>query len=105
MKQYLTIIAAALVLASCSGNQPKTDDPLADNGRTQRTENLLTNLKQLGDSGVYLFGHQDDAVSGVGWSGNENRSDVERATLSIATGCRSVEYVKRRYVILTREVW
>ena len=78
MKQYLTIIAAALVLASCSGNQPKADDPLADSGRTQRTENMLTNLKQLGDSGVYLFGHQDDAVSGVGWSGNENRSDVER---------------------------
>ena len=39
---------------------------------------MLTNLKQLGDSGVYLFGHQDDAVCGVGWSGNENRSDVER---------------------------
>lgn len=78
MKQYLTIIAAALVLASCSGNQPKADDLLADTGRTQRTENLLTNLKLQGEKGFYLFGHQDDPVSGVGWSGEVNRSDVER---------------------------
>ena len=68
MRKYLSIIAAALVIASCGGNKHKADDPLADSGRTQRTENLLSNLKQLGDSAVYLFGHQDDTLYGIGWS-------------------------------------
>ena len=58
-------------------NQRKADDPLADTGRTQRTENLLTNLKVLGDSGVYLFGHQDDTVYGVGWEYEDDHSDVK----------------------------
>ena len=71
------IIAATLVLASCGGNQHKAEDPLVETGRTQRTENLLTNLKALGDSGVYLFGHQDDTVYGVGWTGEEDHSDVK----------------------------
>ncbi len=68
MRKYLSIIAAALVIASCGGNKHKADDPLADSGRTQRTENLLNNLKLLGDSAVYLFGHQDDTLYGIGWS-------------------------------------
>lgn len=77
MKHFLTIIAAVLGLASCGGNQQKASDPLADTGRTQRTENLLANLMALGDSSVYLFGHQDDTVYGVGWSGDEDHSDVK----------------------------
>ena len=68
MRKYLSIIAAALVIASCGGNKHKADAPLSDSGRTQRTENLLSNLKLLGDSAVYLFGHQDDTLYGIGWS-------------------------------------
>lgn len=48
----------------------KANDPLAESGRTQRTENLLTNLKAYGDSGIYLFGHHDDTVYGIGWKGD-----------------------------------
>ena len=84
MKKTSIIIAAALALASCGGNQHKADDPLADTGRTQRTENLLTNLKALGDSSVWLFGHQDDTVYGIGWEADyandstiHQRSDVK----------------------------
>ena len=77
MRKTLHIIAAALVFASCGGSQHKAEDPLADSGRTQRTENLLTNLKILGDSGVYLFGHHDDTVYGIGWEGDKDRSDVK----------------------------
>ena len=84
MKKQLTIFAAALVIASCGGNQQKADDPLADSGRTQRTENLLANLKALGDSSVYLFGHHDDTVYGIGWEADytndstiHERSDVK----------------------------
>ena len=59
MKHLLTITAAAILMMSCSSKSQKADDPLADSGRTQRTENLLTNLIALGDSSVYLFGQHD----------------------------------------------
>ena len=67
MKKSFFFIAAALAIASCGGNHQNANDPLAESGRTQRTENLLTNLIALGDSSVYLFGHHDDTVYGVGW--------------------------------------
>lgn len=75
-KKYLTVFIAALLVAAC-GNKNKADDPLADSGRTQRTENLLENLKAMGDSAVYMFGHHDDTVYGIGWEGDEDRSDVK----------------------------
>ena len=84
MKKNLFITAAALVLASCGGNHQKADDPLADSGRTQRTETLLSNLKALGDSSVYLFGQHDATVYGIGWEADyandstvHQRSDVK----------------------------
>lgn len=84
MRNSLYIIAAALVIASCGGNQHKADDPLADSGRTQRTENMLANLKALGDSTVYMFGQHDATVYGIGWEADytndstiHERSDVK----------------------------
>ncbi|MCR4853436.1 MAG: glycoside hydrolase family 26 protein [Prevotella sp.] len=68
------ILFAVLLLAACG--KKKADDPLADSGRTQRTENLLQNLKQLADS-AYLFGHQDSPMYGIGWVGDDDRSDVK----------------------------
>lgn len=54
MKKYLLMtLASALILSACGPK--KASDPLADSGRTQRTENLLTNLMAYGDSGVYMF--------------------------------------------------
>lgn len=55
-----------MLFMGCNDNN-RAEDPLADSGRTQRTETLLTNLKQLGDSSVYLFGHHDDTVYGIGY--------------------------------------
>ena len=84
MKHLLIMAMAALLLAACSSEPRKADDPLADSGRTQRTENLLTNLKLLGDSAVYMFGHHDDTVYGIGWEADytndstvHQRSDVK----------------------------
>lgn len=84
MKHKIMIVAAALAVCSCGSNRSKADDPLADTGRTQRTENLLANLKALGDSSVCLFGHQDDTVYGIGWESDyssdstvHQRSDVK----------------------------
>jgi len=76
MKHTFAIIAAALAIASCGGNPQKADDPLADSGRTQRTERLLDNLKALADSSVYLFGHHDDTVYGIGWEADYQRDST-----------------------------
>ena len=44
--------------------------------RTQETENLLANLKKIPSKGIML-GHHDDTVYGIGWEGEEGRSDVK----------------------------
>ena len=46
----------ACLLFSCG--KKKADDPMGDNGRTKRTENLLYHLSDITKQG-YLFGHQD----------------------------------------------
>ena len=44
---------------------------------TQRTENLLSSLKEIATEGKFLFGHHNDANYCVGWFREEGRSDVE----------------------------
>ena len=63
-----------MLTMSCS--KKKADDPIAESGRTQRTENLLAHLHAISANG-YLIGHQDDPVYGVGWVGDSCRSDVK----------------------------
>ena len=71
----MIIAAAAMLCAACSNNK-EAADPLADSGRTERTEALLSSLKQMTDRGQYMFGHQDDPVYGHDWVGDADRSDV-----------------------------
>ncbi len=71
----MIIAAAAMLCAACS-NSKKSAEPMADSGRTQRTEALLSSLKQMGAEGQYMFGHQDDPVYGHEWVGDADRSDV-----------------------------
>jgi len=73
-RQLLTLALLALALASCRKN--KAADPLADTGRTQRTENLLASLQRVSEDG-YMFGHQDSPMYGIGWVGDSARSDVK----------------------------
>ncbi len=75
------IIISMGLLASCDKN--KVHEPMADSGRTLRAEILNDNLKALGDSNVYMFGHHDDTVYGIGWESDysndstvHQRSDV-----------------------------
>ena len=68
------MVATVMLTNSCS--KKKADDPLAESGRTQRTENLLAHLHAISANG-YLIGHQDDPVYGVGWVGDSCRSDVK----------------------------
>lgn len=74
-KIYIPILFL-LLLVNCK-NGPKVKEPLADSGRTQRTENLLMNLQAQADSGVYMFGHHDDVVYGIGWEADyDNDSTI-----------------------------
>ena len=70
----LSLVTSLMLTMSCS--KKKADDPIAESGRTQRTENLLANLHAISANG-YLIGHQDDPVYGVGWVGDSCRSDVK----------------------------
>ena len=38
---------------------------------------MLQTLKTLPQQGVFMFGHHDDPVYGIGWDGDEGRSDVK----------------------------
>lgn len=44
--------------------------------RTTETVNLLNNLRKVPTQGI-MFGHHDDPLYGVGWEGDEDRSDVK----------------------------
>lgn len=72
----LALTALGLLTAACTHNQ-QDKDPLAETGRTQRTENLLTSLKELSTQNKFMFGHHDDTVYGIGWVGDSARSDVK----------------------------
>lgn len=69
-------IALLVVSAMVGCKKNKADDPLADTGRTQRTENLLAKLKEISVQG-YMFGHQDSPMYGIGWVGDSVRSDIK----------------------------
>ena len=86
MRQYTKLLPlfVILMMPACSEKKTKADDPIGGSGRTVRTENLLKNLIAQGDSGVYMFGHHDDTMYGLGWRADyENdsivgtRSDVQ----------------------------
>ena len=76
MKKIIILFMVATVMLTNSCSKKKADDPIAESGRTQRTENLLANLHAISANG-YLIGHQDDPVYGVGWVGDSCRSDVK----------------------------
>ena len=76
-KGMLAVLLTAGMLSSCGGaakkQQTVSDTTVA---RTPETEQLLANLKQTPARGI-MFGHHDDTVYGIGWEGDEGRSDVQ----------------------------
>ena len=71
---------------SC-GNRRKIHEPLADSGRTQRTETFLENLKALSDSNVYMFGHHDATVYGIGWEADYDNDSTVHQRSDVRTVC------------------
>lgn len=76
-KTVLYAAGALLVagLVSCqSAGKKKGENSLFE--RTAETENLLLKLKSMPEHGI-MFGHHDDPLYGIGWEGEEGRSDVK----------------------------
>lgn len=62
------LVTAGLLLAVGLGS--------CSSPRTPETVCLLTNLRTIPSNG-FMFGHHDDPVYGIGWEGDEDRSDVK----------------------------
>ncbi len=62
-------------LAACTSGQRASignELPLC----SPETSVLLENIKKVSSRGI-MFGHQDDTVYGIGWEGEEGRSDIK----------------------------
>lgn len=71
----ITLLFATTLLTACgqSANKQQNSEAAA---RTPETEALLAGLKQTSSQGI-MFGHHDDTLYGIGWEGDEGRSDVK----------------------------
>lgn len=76
VKFAMMILAASLLTACGSSKKEQSVNEETAAARTQETENLLANLKKIPSKGIML-GHHDDTVYGIGWEGEEARSDVK----------------------------
>ena len=73
----IAFLLAGGVLASCGGTAQKQEAGSEKTmARTPETERLLANLKKVPAQG-FMFGHHDDTAYGIGWDGEEGRSDVQ----------------------------
>ena len=75
IKVYVAGVLLVAGLASCNnaGKKDKENDGFK---RTAETEALLKSLKNMPQQGIML-GHHDDPLYGIGWEGDEERSDVK----------------------------
>ncbi|MBD9091999.1 MAG: beta-mannosidase [Bacteroides oleiciplenus] len=71
----IALIWASTAFIACSPAQ-KQQKSESSSMRTTETEKLLANLKKVSARGI-MFGHHDDTVYGIGWEGDEGRSDVK----------------------------
>ena len=75
--KFVTMMLAVSLLTACgSSKKEQSVNEETAAARTQETERLLANLKKIPSKGIML-GHHDDTVYGIGWEGEEGRSDVK----------------------------
>ncbi|MCD7898918.1 MAG: glycoside hydrolase family 26 protein [Bacteroides sp.] len=67
------ILVAGLLSCNNAGKKQQNKDNLK---RTPETESMLQTLKNMPKHGI-MFGHHDDPLYGIGWEGDEGRSDVK----------------------------
>lgn len=77
MKYTSLILFSILFMCSCKEKNSHQKLSVVDNKLTKETYNLYNNLYELGINKKVLLGQQDATVYGIGWFGDENRSDVK----------------------------
>lgn len=75
-RKYLASVCLAAGLLAACGTAKKQSNDETTMTHTHETEQLLKNLKTIHQKGI-MFGHHDDTVYGIGWEGDESRSDVK----------------------------
>lgn len=75
-KWAVMLLAASIFTACGSSKKEQTVNEENTLTRTPETERLLAGLKTISSKGI-MFGHQDDTAYGIGWEGDEGRSDVK----------------------------
>jgi mannan endo-1,4-beta-mannosidase len=82
MKKYRFVIVVIMLSFICINGFSQQSDIKTINlserikTLTPETQNLLKNLKVISEKG-FMFGHQDDPLYGIGWEGDDGRSDVK----------------------------
>jgi len=82
MKKYRFLIVVIMLSFICINGFSQQSDIKTINlserikTLTPETQNLLKNLKVISGKG-FMFGHQDDPLYGIGWEGDDGRSDVK----------------------------
>lgn len=69
--KFFSVILMALSVMSCSDIEKETVN------KTPEAEEMLDKLRYISAEKKFMFGHHDDPVYGIGWDGDENRSDVK----------------------------
>ncbi len=81
MKKYHFLIGVMMSFIVINGFSQQSDIKNINLNKriktlTPETKNLLKNLKVIAENG-FMFGHQDDPLYGIGWEGDDGRSDVK----------------------------
>lgn len=66
-----------IIVTSCLTACSQTNNTQTNMDITPEACAMLKVLKTLPQNKTFMFGHHDDPVYGIGWDGDENRSDVK----------------------------
>lgn len=75
--KFSKAIVSTMIIGTCltaCGNQQKKQSEM---DKTPEAYSMLNVLEKLPQHKMFMFGHHDDPVYGIGWDGDENRSDVK----------------------------
>ena len=77
MKNRTYIHIFMVLTMGLTGCSQAAKEEAAGNFRTPEASAMLETLTTLPEQGVFMFGHHDDPVYGIGWDGDSARSDVK----------------------------
>lgn len=76
LAETIGCILLSMSLLAHGTNKQKTNTIMVNKTPTEETRNLYNYIRQIPSKG-FMFGHQDATLYGIGWKGDEDRSDVK----------------------------